>query len=101
MELTSSKLRLSPSVSSDIDFRRAHLKKKQIVLIVLFIGVISASGGFLLGYFLKGNKNNVKEDCPGKDQNQQSHFDDEEAFRKFKKEVSTAELRENLRYENT
>lgn len=56
MELASSKLHLSASVSSEISFGGSRPKKKHIVLIVLFIGIISASGGFLLGYFLKGDK---------------------------------------------
>ena len=103
MELTSSKLRLASSVSSDIsfkDFKGSHLKKRQIILIVVFVGLIAASGGFLLGYFLKGNKTS-NEDGSAKtsnnDQRSRYQFNVTKAFNQFEEEVSTLELRENLR----
>ena len=100
MELNSSKLHLSSSFSqSEISFGGLRPKKKQIVLIVLFIGVISASGGFLLGYFLKGDKTIKNEHCPKtKDQSESNPRDGNEAFSQFKQNVNTTELEETLRY---
>lgn len=97
MELTSSKLRLAGSVSSDISFKGSGLKKRQIILIVVFVGLLSASGGFLIGYFVKKNKTN-NEGSSGKNQNvQPQQFDYSKAFSLFEEEVSTSVLRENLR----
>ncbi|PFX14387.1 putative N-acetylated-alpha-linked acidic dipeptidase isoform X2 [Stylophora pistillata] len=100
MELNSSKLHLSSSFSqSEISFGGLRPKKKQIVLIVLFIGVISASGGFLLGYFLKGDKTIKNEHCPKtKDQSESNPRDGNEAFSQFKQNVNTTELEETLRF---
>ena len=105
MELTSSKLRLASSVSSDISFKGSYLKKRQIILIVVFVGLISASGGFLLGYFLKGNKtnnnnnnnNNGSAATSSNDQRNGYQFNVTKAFNQFEEDVSTSELRENLR----
>lgn len=99
MELTSSKLRLASSVSSDISFKGStSLKKRQIILIVVFIGLVSASGGFLLGYFIKRNKTNNEDCSPGNsNDDQRNQFNDSKAFSLFEKEVSASELRENLR----
>ncbi len=99
MELTSSKLRLASSVSSDIGFKESGgLKKRQIILIVVFIGLVSASGGFLLGYFIKRNKTNNEGGSPGSgNDDQRNQLNDSKAFSLFEKEVSTSELRENLR----
>lgn len=102
MELASSKLRLAASVSSDISIKGSHLKKRQIIFIVVFVGLISASGGFLLGYFLKGNKTNNEE--PGStttsnnDQPSRYRFNVSKTFIQFEEEVSASELRENLRW---
>jgi len=100
MELTSSKLRLASSVSSDISFKGSYLKKRQIILIVVFVGLISASGGFLLGYFLKANKTNNEDgssttSCD--DQRSRYQFNVTKAFNQFEEDVSTSELRENVR----
>ena len=99
MELTSSKLRLAPSVSSDISFKGSSgLKKRQIILIVVFIGLISASGGFLLGYFIKRNKANCdNEGSSGNSTDQRQQFDNSKAFSTFEEEVSASELKKNLR----
>jgi len=104
MELTGSKLRLASSVSSDISFKGSYLKKRQIILIVVFVGLISASGGFLLGYFLKGNKannnnnnNNGSAATSSNDQRNGYQFNVTKAFNQFEEDVSTSELRENLR----
>lgn len=108
MELTSSKLRLASSVSSDISVKGSHLRKRQIILIVVFVGLISASGGFLLGYFLKGsktNKVNKKDDSAANstdDQRSHNRFNTvSKAFLQFEEEVSASELRENLRWVDT
>ncbi|KAL9966685.1 hypothetical protein ACROYT_G024797 [Oculina patagonica] len=100
MELTSSKLRLASSVSSDIGFKGSGgLKKRQIILIVVFIGLVSASGGFLLGYFIKRNKTNNEGGSPGNGKDdQRNQLNDSKFFSLFEKEVSTSELRENLRF---
>lgn len=103
MELTGSKLRLAASVSSDISFKGSYLRKRQIILIVVFVGLISACGGFLLGYFLKGNKTN-NEDGSGTSSNDQcsrKQFNDSKAFIQFEEEVSTSELKQNLRWVDT
>lgn len=101
MELTSSKLRLATSVSSDISIKGSHLKKRQIIFIVVFVGLISASGGFLLGYFLKGNKTNTEDGSAttsNNDQRSRYQFNVSKNFIQFEEEVSTSELRENLRW---
>ena len=102
MELTGSKLRLASSVSSDISFKGSFFKKRQIILIVVFVCLLSASGGFLIGFFVKKNKTN-SEGSSGKSQNvqQQQQFDYSKAFSLFEEEVSTSELRENLRWAET
>ena len=100
MELTGSKLRLASSVSSDISAKGSHLRKRQIILIVVFVGLISASGGFLLGYFLKGNKTNNEDGSAANSSNDQlsrNQFNVSKAFIQLEEEVSTSELRENLR----
>jgi len=100
MELTSSKLRLASSVSSDISFKGSHLKKRQIILIVVFVGLISASGGFLLGYLLKANKANNEDGSAAtssNDQRSRYQFNVTKAFNQFEEDVNTSELRENLR----
>lgn len=96
MELASSKLHLSASVSSEISFGGSRPKKKHIVLIVLFIGIISASGGFLLGYFLKGDKG--RDSPKTKDKSETNPLNGDEAFSHFEKNVNTTELEETLRY---
>lgn len=102
MELASSKLRLAASVSSDISIKGSHLKKRQIIFIVVFVGLISASGGFLLGYFLKGNKTNNEEagsaTTSNNDQPSRYRFNVSKTFIQFEEEVSASELRENLRW---
>lgn len=96
MELASSKLHLSASVSSEISFGGSRPKKKHVVLIVLFIGIISASGGFLLGYFLKGDKG--RDSPKTKDKSETNPLNGDEAFSHFKKNVNTTELEETLRF---
>ena len=100
MELTSSKLRLASSASSDLSVKGSRLRKRQIILIVVFVGLILASGGFLLGYFLKGNKTNIEDGSAANcnnDQRSRNQFNVSKAFIQFEEEVSTSELRENLR----
>ena len=100
MELSSSKLRLASSVSSDISIKRSHLKKRQIIFVVVFVGLISASGGFLLGYFLKGNKTSNEDGSAttsNDDHRSRYQFNVSKTFSQFEEEVSISELRENLR----
>ena len=103
MELTGSKLRLAPSVSSDISIKGSHLKKRQIIFVVVFVGLISASGGFLLGYFLKGNKTNTEDGLAttsNNDERSRNQFNVSKTFIQFEEEVSISELRENLRWDD-
>jgi len=105
MELTSSRLRLATSVSSEISFKGSYLKKRQIILIVVFVGLVSASGGFLLGYFLKGNKANNEDGSAAETSSNDTErnepngyqFNVTKAFNQFEEDVSASELRENLR----
>ena len=97
MELTSSKLRLASSVSSDDNlFKRSRLGKRQIVFVVLFVIVVAAAG-FLLGFFVKGNSPS-SGNCDSKENGKQPNKTGvSEVFRKFEEEVSKEELRKNLR----
>ena len=101
MEMSSSKLRLASSVSSaESLFKRSRLGKRQIVFVVLLVTVVAA-GGFLLGYFVKGNSANTVNNCDpqGNQVNgtQPDKAEVSEVFRKFAEEVSKEELRKNLR----
>ena len=102
MELTSSKLRLASSVSSDDNlFKRSRLGKRQIVFVVLFVIVVAAAG-FLLGFFVKGNSANSASNCVDSKENQvnvtqPNKSEVSEVFRQFEEEVSKEELRKNLR----
>lgn len=71
-----------------------------MVLIVLFVGVVATAAGFLIGFFVKGNK--ARGDCASQkvqtNNNQQNQaWQVSEVFSKFEEEVSIEELRENLR----
>lgn len=98
MELTSSKLRLASVSSEEAGAKRFRLGKRQIIFVVLFV-VFAAASGFLVGYFVKGNKP-ANDNC-GSNGNQTNHHHNQpevsEIFSKFEDEVSTEELRENLR----
>ena len=103
MELTSSKLRLASSVSS-IEFKSSRFSKRLIAVVVLCV-MLAVGGGFLLGYFVKGN--NSDDICGHCNSNAntsqtndlQPNFDDvKKIFSQFEKEVSVEELRNNLRY---
>ncbi|XP_068739354.1 putative N-acetylated-alpha-linked acidic dipeptidase [Montipora capricornis] len=103
MELTSSKLRLASSVSS-IQFTSSRFSKRLIAVVVLCV-MLAVGGGFLLGYFVKGN--NSDDICGHCNSNanrsqtndRQPNFDDvKKIFSQFEKEVSVEELRNNLRY---
>jgi len=70
-------------------------------VIVLFVGVVATAAGFLIGFFVKGNK--ARGDCASQkvqtNNNQQNQaWQVSEVFSKFEEEVSIEELRENLRY---
>lgn len=112
MELTSSKLRLASSVSSQETIFKSSSrcgtcgKRHVIILLVVFLGLIAvAAGGFLIGYFVTGNnaKANVNRECAGgetnrtRNQNETEKLTVGEVFSKFEKEVNTDQLRENLR----
>ena len=67
------------------------------------MGLISASGGFLLGYFLKGNKTNTEDGLAttsNNDERSRNQFNVSKTFIQFEEEVSISELRENLRWDD-
>ena len=110
MELTSSKLRLASSVSSQdwtivkSSSRCGTCRKRHVILLVVFLGLIAvAAGGFLFGYFVTGNKAKANRECAGGETNRTGNQSETEkltvgeVFSKFEKEVDTDQLRENLR----
>lgn len=97
---TSSKLRLASSVSS-IDFKSSRFSKRHIAFVVLFV-FLTTGGGFLLGFFVKGNRSDdIDSKCNSKGP-QTNGFEPKndniaEIFSQFEQEVSAEQLRENLR----
>lgn len=95
---TSSKLRLASSVSS-IEFKSSRFSKRHIAFVVLFL-ILATGGGFLLGFFVKGNRIvdiDGKCNSEGTRRNGFEHDNIEEIFSQFEQEVSAEQLRENLR----
>ena len=96
---TSSKLRLASSVSS-IEFKSSRFSKRHIAFVVLFL-ILATGGGFLLGFFVKGNRSDIDSKCnsEGTRRNgfEPKHDNIEEIFSQFEQEVSAEQLRENLR----
>lgn len=109
MELTSSKLRLASSVSSQETIFKSSSRcgscgKRHVILLVVFFGLIAvAAGGFLIGYFVTGNNAKANRECAGGEKNRTGNQNEikkltvGEVFSNFEKEVSTDQLRENLR----
>lgn len=109
MELTSSKLRLASSVSSQETIFKSSSRcgtcgKRHVILLVVFLGLIAvAAGGFLIGYFVTGNKAKANRECAGGETNRTGNQSETEkltvgeVFSKFEEEVETDQLRENLR----
>lgn len=96
MELVSFKFYLLVLVLFEISFGGFCFKKKYIVLIVLFIGIILVLGGFFFGYFLKGDKG--RDSLKIKDKSEINFFNGDEVFSYFKKNVNIMEFEEILRY---
>lgn len=92
---TSSKLRLASSVSS-IDFKSSRFSKRHIAYVVLFV-FLTTGGGFLLGFFVKGNRSDDKQTGPQTNGFESQNDNIAEIFSHFEKEVSAEQLRENLR----
>ena len=110
MELTSSKLRLASAVSSQETIFKSSSrcgtcgKRHFVILLVVFLGLVAvAAGGFLIGYFVIGNKAKANRECAGGETNRTGNQSETEkltvgeVFSKFEKEVDTGQLRENLR----
>lgn len=110
MELTSSKLRLASTVSSQETIFKSSSrcgtcgKRHVIILLVVFLSLIAvAAGGFLIGYFVTGNNAKANRECAGgetnrtRNENETKKLTVGEVFSKFEKEVNTDQLRENLR----
>lgn len=97
---TSSKLRLASSVSS-IDFKSSRFSKRHIAFVVLFV-LLTTGGGFLLGFFVKGNRSDDTDSKCNSKGPQANGFEPKndniaEIFSQFEQEVSAEQLRENLR----
>ena len=94
-----STLALSPSVSShNISFTSHGLKKRQIILIVLIVGMLTAAAGFVVGYFVKGNVVSEGKKAGSMSSSGKSGvMGTMELYDQFKRDVSTQKLEIYLR----